>query len=135
MSDAETLTRSYFAAVGSGDRAALERVLDADVRYRFPGRHPFARTYEDRDQVLEYLDRLRAFTGGTMRVEVRDVLVGATRCAGWVRAEARHGDAAFGWDLLALIECGEESIISIRLFYEDQHGVDSFLSSDAPCVG
>jgi ketosteroid isomerase-like protein len=129
MSDAESLTREYFGAVGAGDRERLAAVMADDVEYRFPGRSTFASTYRGKEQVLSYLDRLRAFTGGSMNVTVNDVLTGSRRCAGWVRAEAQHNGASFAWDLVALIETSDSAIKSITLFYDNQYGVDQFLGA------
>jgi 8-amino-7-oxononanoate synthase len=124
----EALTRAYFAAVGSGDRAALTAVMSPAVQYRFPGSSPFAGIYDGRDQVLAYLDRLRAFTNSSMNVTVRDVMIGTDHCAGSVRAEAHRDGITFAWNLVALITCSPTAIESIALYYDDQSGVDQFLA-------
>jgi hypothetical protein len=130
MTPAAELAREYFGAVGAGDRGRLLAVLADDVVYHFPGSSPFAGRYEGRDEVLGYLDRLRAVTGGSMQVEVIDVLLGEAVSAGFVRATARRGDRSHMWRLVALLRTGEEGIQEIRLFYDDQYGVDDFLSGD-----
>jgi hypothetical protein len=129
MTTPEDLARAYFGAVGSGDRDRLRAVLSPDVVYRFPGRNPFSQTYQGRDAVIAYIDRLRDLTGGTMHVTVRDVLIGSETCAGWVRAEAERDGRAFGWNLVAILTCSDTAINGIALYYDDQHGVDDFLAA------
>lgn len=128
MSTSAGLAREYFGAVGAGDRVRLSAVLAEDVSYHFPGASPFARRYDGRAEVLAYLDRLRAVTGGTMQVEVLDVLEGAAHSAGYVRATAQRGDRTHSWTLLALLQTNGSAIDEIRLYYDDQYGVDDFLA-------
>lgn len=124
----ESLARRYFAAVGAGDLHVLRELFAEDIVYRFPGRSPFAATYEGRDAVLDYLARLRARTGGTMEVQVVDVMLSDSRAAGFVEARASRHQNDFSWSLVALITPRDDKIAEIALYYHDQYGIDAFLS-------
>ena len=126
---ASEIATGYFRAVGSGDRQALADLLADDVVYRFPGRSSFAQEYRGREAVLAYLDRLRDETDGSMRVEIQDVMTSASVAAGHVRATARRKGAELSWSLVALIHPRGEQIGAITLFYDDQYGVDEFLTA------
>jgi ketosteroid isomerase-like protein len=69
------LVREGFAAFGRGDIDALrDRYLASDVRYHIPGRSPLAGDYDGLAQVLEVLGRFFELSGGTLRLELHDVL-------------------------------------------------------------
>ena len=71
----EDLVREGYAAFGTGDLAVLkERVFAEDIVWHFPGRSPFGGSFEGVDAVLDWLTRTAVESGGTIRLEVHDVL-------------------------------------------------------------
>lgn len=71
----EALVREGFAAFGRGDLDALrDQYFAADIRWHIPGRSPLAGDYDGVAQVIEFFDRLFELSGGTIRVELHDVL-------------------------------------------------------------
>jgi uncharacterized protein len=71
----EELLREGFAAFSRGDMEALRRQYFAeDIRYHFPGRSPIAGDYEGIAQVLDFFRRNFEGTGGTLRLELHDLL-------------------------------------------------------------
>lgn len=70
----EELLREGFAAFSRGDMGAVRQYFAEDIRYHFPGRSPIAGDYEGVAEVLDFFRRDFEGTGGTLRVEVHDVL-------------------------------------------------------------
>ncbi|WP_034092082.1 nuclear transport factor 2 family protein [Streptacidiphilus albus] len=66
-----------FAALGSGDRAAILEYWHEDVRFEIPGNHPHAGWYEGIDSFLGFLKTLGELSGGTYVAENITVLANA----------------------------------------------------------
>ena len=71
----EDLVREGYAAFGRGDIEALQSQFFASgIRWHFPGRSQFAGDYAGLEEVLGWLGRSFEATGGTMRIELHDVI-------------------------------------------------------------
>lgn len=71
----EGLVREGVAAFGRGGLAALQRQYIADdVRSHFPGGSPLAGDYQGMAEVAGWLGRSFELAGGTIALEVRDVV-------------------------------------------------------------
>jgi hypothetical protein len=71
----EDLVWEGFAAFGRGDMDALRKQFFADdVRWHVSGRGLTSGDYEGPEQVLQYFARLFELTGGTLSLELHDVL-------------------------------------------------------------
>ena len=71
----EVLLREAFAAFMSGDMEALQtKYFAEDIRYHVAGRSQIAGTYEGVPEVLGLFGRLFELSGGTLRLELHDVL-------------------------------------------------------------
>jgi uncharacterized protein len=71
----EDVVREGFAAFGRGDMDALRNKFLADnVRWHLPGRNPLSGDYEGPEQVMQYFARILELTGGTLSIDLHDVL-------------------------------------------------------------
>ena len=71
----EDVMRKGIAAFQRGDMDALRKeFFTDDVRWHSPGRNPTSGVYEGIEQVLPFFARLFELTGGTLSVELHDVL-------------------------------------------------------------
>jgi uncharacterized protein len=81
----EVLLREAFAAFMRGDMEALQtKYFAEDIRYHVSGRSQIAGDYEGVAQVLGLFGRLFELSGGTLRLELHDVV-----------ANDEHGVALF----------------------------------------
>ncbi|MGO8959663.1 MAG: nuclear transport factor 2 family protein [Streptosporangiaceae bacterium] len=81
----EELLQQAFAAFQRGDMEALQtRYFADDIRYHVSGRSPVSGDYEGTAQVLGLFGRLFELSGGTLRIELHDVV-----------ANDEHGVALF----------------------------------------
>jgi uncharacterized protein len=71
----EDLVREGYAAFGRGDIEALQsRFFAPDITWHFPGRSPFGGDYTGMAEVLDWLGRSFEASGGTIRIELHDVI-------------------------------------------------------------
>ena len=71
----EDLVREGFAAFGRGDLDALrDQYFAGDIRWHIPGRSPVSGDYDGVAQVLGLFGRFFELAGGTLRLELHDVL-------------------------------------------------------------
>ncbi|MFI9766099.1 nuclear transport factor 2 family protein [Streptomyces sp. NPDC052415] len=70
------LVRKGYEAFRRGDMDTLRSMMTGDCTHHVPGSHPLAGDYKGIDSILDgYYGRLHSETGGSFRVELRDVLV------------------------------------------------------------
>ena len=92
----EDLVREGYEAFGRGDIEALQsRFFAPDIRWHFPGRSPFAGDYTGVAEVLGWLGRSAEASGGTLRVELHDVIGNDEHVVALVNVRAERG--ARGW--------------------------------------
>ena len=71
----EELVRESLAAFQRGDIDAMRNQYWASgIRLHYPGRSPLAGDYDGVDQVLGFFGRVRELSGGTLRLELHDVV-------------------------------------------------------------
>jgi hypothetical protein len=103
----EDLVRGAFAAFGRGDLDALrDQYLAEDVRFHYPGRGALAGDHDGVPEVLAVFGRAFELTGGTLHLELHDVIASDEHAvalytargerAGWKTAPSRSGTSATG---------------------------------------
>jgi ketosteroid isomerase-like protein len=70
-----TLVRKGYDAFSRGDMDTLRELLSADCAHHVPGNHPLSGDFKGQDSVIDMYRRLAEETNGTLRVELRNVLV------------------------------------------------------------
>jgi len=68
------VTRRVLEAFSAGDMATLSQLFAEDIVWRLPGTSAFANVYRGQQEVFGLFGRLMEESGGTFRVESRDVL-------------------------------------------------------------
>lgn len=71
--NAQRLERIYAAFAAGNDAAALE-LCSEKATFQLAGKSPLAGKYDRAGFATNYLKRMREFAGGTLKVEVHDVL-------------------------------------------------------------
>ncbi|WP_031476900.1 nuclear transport factor 2 family protein [Streptomyces bicolor] len=69
------LVRKGYEAFSRGDLDALSGLLAGDCTYHFPGSNPLSGDYKGRDAILDVLRRFFEETNGTLKADLRHVLV------------------------------------------------------------
>lgn len=69
------IVRDSYGAFGRGDVEALQNYFFApDISWHFGGRSPMSGDYQGIGQVLEWLGRSSELSGGTIAIELHDVV-------------------------------------------------------------
>jgi len=126
----EDLLREGIAAFQQGDLEALQsKYFAADVRYHVSGRSPVSGDYEGVAQVLGLFVRLFELSGGTLSLELHDVLANDEHAVALftVRAE-REGRQLDDNQVLISHPGPDGKATEVWNQAGDQHAVDEFWS-------
>jgi uncharacterized protein len=112
-----------------GDAAVLMDLLADDVVWHVPGRNLLSRDYTGKGEVASFWARARELSGGTVRIELIDVLAGDAFGIALVRVFAEREGKSLGGQFQAFtyrIEDGK--IAEFWFMVEDRYAVDAFWS-------
>jgi ketosteroid isomerase-like protein len=70
----QTMIRTAYDAVATGDLQPMLNMLDADVQWHVSGDSPLAGDYEGKDGVLQFFYAIAEHYGNTFNLQVLDVL-------------------------------------------------------------
>lgn len=121
------VVQDFFAAYAANDLNAIAKVMDADVVWHIPGRHPLSGTKKGRDEVLAFFDML-----GMSRFKADPIFFGADDRhvvdihRGWSDTGSPL-DVDTTWALLYRIENGK--IVEATNLSADQDAANAFFWS------
>jgi ketosteroid isomerase-like protein len=124
------ITRCY-DAFGAGRLDDLADLLADDVVWHEPGRSPVAGDHKGRTGVAEFLQRLQELSGGTIAVELIDVMVNAERAIAVQRVTARSGERALDVIDALDFEIHNGRITEVSVYQQDAYAFDDFWSAAA----
>ncbi len=117
------LVRQFFKYYAKGDIVGLRSIMDRDVEWHVPGRHPLAGIKKGIEEVIAYYNQLQKanFKAEVMILEGNEHYV--IDChRGWANIDGHTIDIK--WVLLYTIENGK--IKSMITYPGDQHVADAF---------
>ena len=123
------LVRRLHEAQQRGDVAALMDMLADDIVWHVPGRNLLSRDYNGKAEVAGFWARARELSGGTVRTELIDVLVGDQFGIALVRVFAEREGRILGGQFQAFtyrIQNGK--VAEFWFMVEDSYAVDAFWS-------
>ena len=123
------LVRKGYAAFSAGDADTLMGLFTPDSVHSIPGSSPIAGDYKGPQEILQMYGRLGELSGGTMKVELEDVLTNGSNQVVAVHTSTaqREGKSITQREaLLFTIEDG--MVVSIQDFFPDIEEQDRFWS-------
>jgi ketosteroid isomerase-like protein len=124
------VVQDFFAAYGANDLAGIAAVMDENVKWHIPGRHPLCGTKNGRDEVLEFFARL-----GTANFQADPIFMGADENhvvdihRGWSNVEGKPNVDTM-WALVYRIENGK--IVEATNLSADQDAANTFFWAQYP---
>ncbi|MCJ8307429.1 MAG: nuclear transport factor 2 family protein [Hyphomicrobiales bacterium] len=121
------VVQDFFAAYGKGDLKAIAAVMDEDVLWHIPGRHPLSGTKNGRDEVLAFFAQL-----GVAQFKADPIFFGADEDVvvdihrGWSNAEGKP-NVDTTWALVYRIVDGK--IVEATNLSADQDAANAFFWS------
>jgi hypothetical protein len=100
--------RQALDAFAAEDWDRMNSHLDDHVVWHVGGDHPLAGTYRGRESVMSYMRAARALTGGTLRLEVGEVLANDDFGAVILRATAQRNGKQLDVQMAEAIRFGED---------------------------
>jgi ketosteroid isomerase-like protein len=123
------VVRRFYAAVAAHDLDAAAACFADDVVWHLPGKSPIAGAHRGWAGIREdFLAKLDPLSGGTFRVELLDVAIGAEFVVAVQRATATRDERrpnVIGRQLISVVD---GSIAAVRGHYSDQEAFDHFWS-------
>ena len=121
------LVRQAYQAFSAGDAATLSTLFADDVVHTFPGTSQISGAHEGLSAVLTLYGRLAELTGGTLRIELEDLLTDGT---GRVLAIHTANATRNGQNLEAreglVVTVHDGKIVSLDDFFDDLARYDDF---------
>ena len=125
----EDLTRAAFAAFGRGDLDALrDQFFAPEVRFNFPGRGALAGDHEGVAQVLAMFGRSFELTGGTIRLEVHDVIASDEHTVALFTARGERAGRRLEDRMVEVIHIRDGKATEIWIYPADLYVTDEFWS-------
>jgi ketosteroid isomerase-like protein len=123
------LVRRAYAAFNAGDADALVEVFAADIVHAVPGSSAIAGSHKGTQDVLTMYGRLAELSGGSVRVELEDLLSdGENRVVAIHRTTAERDGQTMSEREVLLITIVDGKVAEIQDFFTDIKRIDSFWS-------
>jgi ketosteroid isomerase-like protein len=124
---ATEVVRSLYAAIGRADLDALRTCVTDDVVLHVPGTHALGGDHHGFDGFVAFLAGSWQLTGGTERIELIDVLAGASHAAAYCRVQAtRPGRAPLDNTTVHVLRMDGERVAEAWLHNWDDTDVNHF---------
>jgi ketosteroid isomerase-like protein len=123
------LVRRFTDAQQRGDAAVLMNLLADDVIWHVPGRNLLSRDYVGIAEVAGFWGRVRELSGGTVRIELMEVLEGDHYAIALVKVFGEREGRSLGGQFQAFTyRIEDEKIAEFWFMVEDRYAVDAFWS-------
>ena len=124
----EDLLRRGYEAFGKGDMATLQELLAADVIWHVPGKNPLSGDYKGIGEVLGFFQKGVEMTGGTLRVELHDVLANDDHGVALVLVTAEREGKRLADNAVQVFHVSGDKATEAWTHAGDQAAVDAFWS-------
>ena len=122
------LTRKGYEAFAKGDMATLRELFSENVVWLTSGNNPLSGEHRGRDAVFAMFARSAELSGGTVRMEVHDVLANDEHAVALVRATASRQGRQLDLLEIAVYHVSNGRVTEAWSFPYDQRASDEFWS-------
>jgi uncharacterized protein len=125
----EDLLREGYAAFGRGDLDALQHQFFApDINWHYPGKSPFAGDYQGVGEVVGWLVRTFEVSGGTIRVELNNVVASDDLAVALTTVSAQRDGKALWDDTVQVFRIRDGKATEVWTYPADVYANDAFWS-------
>ena len=127
MKAEETTVRRFYEAFAAKDWDTARGCFTEDTVWHLPGRSPIAGDHRSWDAIMrDFFAKIAALSGGTLRAELVDVLVGSHRVAAFQHATAERAGRRLDVTACQVMSFRDGLIADVRGHYSDQYQLDEF---------
>jgi hypothetical protein len=124
----EDLMRRGFEAFGKGDMATIAELFADDIVWHAPGNSPLSGDFKGRDSVLELLGKSAELSGGTLKLEVHDILANDEHGVALLRGTAQRGGKSLDNYSVQVFHIRDRKVVETWFHPGDQAANDEFWS-------
>ena len=125
----EDLLRDGYAAFGRGDLDALQNQFFApDITWHYPGKSPFAGDYHGAGEVAGWLVRTFEVSGGTIRVQLNDVVAKDDVAVALTTITAQREGRELSDDAVQVFSIRDGKATEVWTYPADLYATDAFWS-------
>lgn len=122
------LLRKGYDAFGKGDMATLTELFAEDVVWHMPGRNPVSGVHKGREAVFAAFAKFAEISGGTLRIDVHDIVANDGHTVAVNRATASRPGKELALLGVDVFHVSNGKITELWSFSEDQRLDDEFWS-------
>jgi ketosteroid isomerase-like protein len=124
----EELVRSAFDAFAKGDVDTLRDLMDQDAVWHTPGRSQISGDHRGVDAILGFFAKTMELSGGTLRIELHDVLANDDHAVAIYTSRAEHEARTLENRNVLVNHIRNGKFIETWLLSDDQYAADEFFS-------
>jgi ketosteroid isomerase-like protein len=124
----EDLLRRGYEAFGRGDMATIAGLFADDIVWHAPGNSPLSGDYKGRDSVLALFGKSAELSGGTLNVEVHDILANDEHGVALTRSTAQRGGKTLDDNGVQVFHIRDGKTVETWFHPGDQAANDKFWS-------
>ena len=119
--------RGLFQAFRDRDLAAIQAAIPEHAVWHFPGKTgALAGSHRGRAEILAFLGKVVALTGGTFQFEIEDVIASDTSAVASLRGSGQRGGRTLDNPTCLRMRIQDGRIVEIWEFVWDLYTVDEF---------
>jgi ketosteroid isomerase-like protein len=126
--DVDVVRRGY-EAFGAGDMDTLSDLFTEDAVWHLGGTGGLSGDKQGRDAILAYFGELFSRSGGTVKVELDDLIGGNNHTVGLQRVRAERNGTAMDQRAVLVFTVGDGKVSEVYEFQEDGAKAADFWSS------
>ena len=127
-SNAQLLRRGY-DAFAKGDIPTVLGIFAEDIAWHVPGRSPLSGDYRGHEEVVGFFTKAMELSGGSLRVELEEILGGGARIVALTTVSAERHGQAWSSPEVHVWRFQDARAVEFREFQGDQSAEDEFWSS------
>ncbi len=124
----EDLVRRGYAAFGEGDMATLDELFADDIEWHAPGNSPVSGDFKGKPDVFGSFGRLGELSGGSLRVQLHDVLANDEHSVGLAHVTAQREGRQLDDNQVIVFHVSGAKVTAAWVYFSDQQANDAFWS-------
>ncbi len=122
------LVRKLNEAFTKGDTTTVTELMDEKVVWHYPGSSPLSGDYKGREAVFAFFAKIGELSGGTLQMEVHDILANDEHAVTLARYTASRQGKQFESRYVEVYHVEAGKITEVWDFEEDQRRTDESFS-------